>query len=77
METNYKDIKYLGENIKVLQYFSESNEQFLKRLEYIKKIENKKINWKEAIRLSKVWYCINFKNCRYPPDLYIKVMSYN
>lgn len=76
MENNHIEIKYIGENVKILKFFCESNEQFNKRLDYIKKIESKKINWKEAHRLSKIWYCINFKKCQYPSELYNKVMSY-
>jgi len=75
METNYKDIKYLGENVKLLQYLSESNTQFVQRVEYIRKLEKDNIPWKEAARLSKVWYCITFKKCKYPHELYHKVMN--
>ena len=77
METNYKQITYLGNMEQILQYLSESNIQFEKRLEYIKKLENAKIVWKEACRLSKIWYCIKFKSCKYTPDVYHKVISYD
>ncbi len=77
MESNYQDIEYMGETVQILQYLSESNSTFKKRLLYIKKLENAKINWKEANRLSKIWYSIRFKNCKYNQDLYIKVMKYD
>lgn len=77
METNYKEISYLGQQVHVLQYICESNTQFNKKLEFIKKLEKKEVNWKEANRLSKVWFCIKYKNCKYAPEIYYKVMSYD
>ena len=75
MESNKVKITYLGQDIDIIQYISESNNQFNARLEYIKKLETKNINWKESIRLSKIWYCIKYKSCRYSPEVYNKVMS--
>jgi hypothetical protein len=77
METNYREINYMNQRVNVLQYLSESNEQFEKKLEYIKKMESKEVDWREANRLSKIWYCIKYKNCRYNPEVYHKVMSYD
>jgi hypothetical protein len=77
METNYIKINYMGEPFHVIQYLSESNEQFEKKLEFIKKLEKKKINCKEANRLSKIWYCIKYRNCKYTPDVYYNIMSYD
>lgn len=77
METNYINIKYMEEDVKCLQYLSESNNMFNKRLEYIKKLETAKVHWKEAQRLSKIWYCIKFKNCKYLPELYHMVIKYD
>ena len=76
METNYKDLIYLNKSTKVLQYLSESHNQFNQRLDYIKKLEKANIDWKEANRLSKIWYCIKFKHCKYSHELYNKVISY-
>jgi hypothetical protein len=77
METNYIEIEYLGKKEKILQYLSESNNQFNQRLKYIKKLEQKKIIWKEANILSKLWYCIKFKNCKYAPEINFKVINYD
>jgi hypothetical protein len=77
METNYKEINYIGQSIHVIQHLSESNQQFEKRLEFIKKMETKEVIWKEANRLSKIWYCIKYKRCKYTPEVYYKVMSYD
>lgn len=76
METNYKSINYLDKPVDILQYLSESDTQFAKRLEYIQLLEKAKVDWKEATRLSKIWYCIKFKNCKYTPEVYYKVISY-
>jgi hypothetical protein len=77
METNYREINYMGNQVHVLQNLSESNNHFEKKLEYIKKLEKKELDWREANILSKIWYCIKFKNCRYQPEVYHKVMSYD
>ena len=76
METNYVNISYQSKKEKILQYITESNVQFNKRLEYIKLLEKAGVSWTDAERLSKVWYCITFRNCRYTSDLYNKVISY-
>ena len=76
METNYVNISYQNKKEKILQYITESNVQFNKRLEYIKLLEKAGVSWTDAERLSKVWYCITFRNCRYTSDLYNKVISY-
>jgi hypothetical protein len=77
MESNKIKLTYLGNDVDIIQYISESNNQFNTRLEYIKKLENKKVDWKEAVRLSKIWYCIKYKSCRYSPEVYNKVISYD
>ena len=77
METNYREINYMGQPVHVLQYLSESNEQFEKKLEFIKKMEKKEVDWREANRISKTWYCIKYKSCRYAPEVYHRVMSFD
>jgi hypothetical protein len=75
METNYHDIKYKDNTVKLLQYLSESNSQFNKRVEFIKKLEKKDIDWKEANRLSRIWFAIKFKKCKYPQEVYYKIIN--
>lgn len=77
MERTNIVIEYMGQKVNILQYLSESNSQFNQRLEYIKKLEKNQIVWKEANRLSKIWYCIKFKNCRYQPDVYYSVINHD
>jgi len=76
MENNYKEVIYMNTTIKILQYLSESNSDFNKRVEFIKSLENKEIDWKETIKLSRLWYCITIKKCKYSPDTYNKVKQY-
>lgn len=73
MENNYKEIIYMNNPQKILQYLSESNNDFNKRLEFIKTIEKRNIDWKEAIKLSKLWYCMTVKKCKYSPDINNKI----
>ena len=77
MEHNTHKIKYLNTNVEIIQFLSESNNQFNKRLDFIKKLEKEFVDWKEAYRLSKIWYCIKFKHCKYLPELYHKIISYD
>jgi hypothetical protein len=63
----------MNKSIKILQYLSESNNDFNKRKDFIKKLEDKNIDWKEAIKLSRIWYCTNIKNCKYSHDVYNKI----
>jgi hypothetical protein len=76
METDYITITYQGKKEKILKYITESKLQFNKRMEYITLLEKASIPWMEADRISKVWFCITFRNCRYSSDLYNKIMSY-
>jgi len=68
---------YMGNEVILEKIISESSEQFNQRLKYIMNMENKKIDWKEAVRLSKIWHCINFLNCKYQPDIHYMVSKYD
>ena len=73
MENQYINITYLGNTVKIIHYLSESEEQFNSKLEFIKKLEKQNISWKEANKLSKIWYNIKYKKCKYPYELYNKI----
>ena len=75
MEHNYIEINYDNKKEKVLQFIMESDSQFKKRLDYIKKAENKKLTFKDATRFSKLWFTITYKNCKYESKLYNQVMK--
>jgi hypothetical protein len=77
MESNYIEIVYLNKNEYILQYISESNNNFELRLNYIKKLEKYNILWNDAVKLSLLWYNIKYRNCKYNKDLYLQVMSYD
>lgn len=76
METNYKEINYMGKPVTILQYLSESDRQFNEKLKYIQKLEKAGVEWKEANRLSKIWYGIKFLKCRYAPEVFNRVISF-
>jgi len=76
MESQIHQIKYLDINISIIQFLCESDEQFNSRLELIKKLENKKIEWKQAEKLSKIYYNIKFKKCKYISIIYNMVRDY-
>jgi hypothetical protein len=76
METNYINIQYMNNTVTILQYVSESNIQFNKRIEYIRLLEAAKVEWIDAYKYSKIWYCIKFKKCKYLPEIYNKIISY-
>lgn len=76
METNNIKITYMDNPVIILQYVSESKIQFNERIKYIRLLEASKIEWTEAYKYSKIWYCIKFKNCKYIPELYNKIISF-
>ena len=76
MESQIHQIKYLNKNVNITQFLCESDEQFNSRLELIKKLEEKNIEWKQAQKLSKIYYNINFKKCRYSPIIYNTIKDY-
>lgn len=71
------NIFYLNTKTKIIKFDSESNKRFNKRLSFIKILENHNINWKEANKLSKIWYNIKFNSSKYPQELYKNIMFYD
>ena len=76
METQTQIIKYKNKDETIIQFFSESNEQFNDRLELLKKLEKTNIEWKEALKISKIYYNVKFKNCKYSNQVYFLVKKY-
>lgn len=76
MESQIHQIKYLDKDMKITQYLCESDEQFTLRIELIKKLEEKKIDYKQALKLSKIYYNIKFKKCKYTPVVYNMIRNY-
>jgi len=76
METQKTKIKYLGIDEDITQFFSESDEIFTDRIEVLKKMEDEKIPWKDALKLSKVYINAKYKKCKYIPQLYYSIKKY-
>jgi len=76
METQSKIIKYNNKDETIIKFFSESDEHFNDRLNVIKKFEEDKLEWKEALKLSKVYSNIKFKKCKYSPQIYFSIKKY-
>ncbi len=76
METQEKTIKYLDKDEIITQFFSESEEVFNDRLEFLKKLEEEKIPWKDALKLSKIYMNVKYKKCKYTPQLYYSIKKY-
>jgi hypothetical protein len=72
-----RSIKYLNKKEKITKFFSESENYFNKRIEFIKKLEKKKIKFKDAVKYSKIWINIKFKGCKYQKRVYLKVISFD
>ena len=75
MESNYREIMYNNTKQKILQYLSESDTQFNKRLDYIKSLESTNIKFNEVIRLSNIWMNITMKKCKYNKETYLLVIK--
>jgi hypothetical protein len=76
METQLNKINYLGRMETITQYLCESDEQYKARLEFILKLEKDKIIWKDACKISKLYYNITFKKCKYSQETYGLIKKY-
>ena len=74
---NCIDIIYNNNNIKILQYISESNKQFKKRLKFIKSIEKKNLYHKNIELISLYWYCITYLKCKYDLNIMEFIQNLN
>lgn len=71
------NILYLNNSEVIIKFLIESNKNFNKRLQLIWLMEKDDIAWKEAHKLSKIWYNIKFNNAKYNLELYKKYLYYN
>ena len=74
---NELEIIYLGKKENIIKFDSESDTRFLERLEFLKKLEQKKIVWKDANKYSKLWYNIKYNKVKYSADLYKIIISFD
>ena len=70
-------IMYLNKSEKMTKFVTESENTFNIRVELIKLMEKDNLPWKEAHKLSKIWYNIKLNNAKYNNDLYKKYLHYN
>ena len=70
-------ITYLNKSEKITKFVSESEQTFNKRIELVKLIEKDNLSWKEAHKLSKIWYNIKLNDAKYNSDLYKKYLHYD
>lgn len=70
-------INYKGKD-EILDIFpSESVYRLNKRIEFIKVLEANNFNWKDANKLSKIWYNIIYYKTKYTSEVYNEIMKYN
>ena len=70
-------ISFKGKN-EMLNFFpSESLSRLNKRKDYIKILENNNFNWKDANKLSKIWYNIIYNKTKYTHEIYNLAMKFN
>ena len=70
-------IIYLNKSEKMTRFIVESETTFNKRVELIRLMEKDNLPWKEAHKLSKIWYNIKLNNAKYNSDLYKKYLHYD
>jgi len=76
METQIHTINYLNQEVQITQYLCEADEQFASRLELIKKLEKDNVIWKDAHKISKIFYNVKYKKSKYSPMVYNMVRKY-
>jgi hypothetical protein len=71
------ELKYLNKSVKIFKYHSESENHFNQRLEFLKILEISNVNFKDAVRFSKIWSNIKFKECRYNLKVYNNIKKFD
>ena len=72
------NIEYKSKTYKLYRDLSESEKLFNERIKFIKMIDSNKslsnnINWKTAVKYSKIHINITYLECKYPKYIYLKV----
>ena len=71
------DIIYLKNKEKITKFNMESLKRFNQRIKFIQLLESEGVKWKDAQKLSKIWYNITFNDCKYSPQIYRDYLKYN
>lgn len=69
------EIEYLNRKIKISNFESESENIMNQKLEFIKKMEEKNINYNLVNKYSKIWVNIKFKKCFYDKSIFKFIKS--
>jgi hypothetical protein len=72
-----KEISYLGKKVNLYKYHSESNNYFNQRMNFLKILESNNVSFKDAVKFSKVWSNIKFKNCKYDVKILNLIKKYD
>jgi hypothetical protein len=64
------------ESTKIEKLIGESNKVYNERMEFIEKVNSEINDMKEANRLSKIWVNFKYNNCRYTPEVFLKIKPY-
>ena len=65
-----------NEKLVIDKFDGESQKIFDERIEFIKTVYNDTKNFKEAINMSKIWVNFKYNNCRYAPEIFMKLKKY-
>jgi hypothetical protein len=63
-------VKYLGNDIEITIFESDSDTIIEKKLEFIKKLEENNIHSNLVNKYTKLWYYIKYKHCKYPSNTF-------
>ena len=72
-----QEITYNDKLYKLTRFNSESLNRFNSRIDFINKLSNHKLIWKDAVKYSKIWSNIKYKQCKYNQKVYYKVKKYD
>lgn len=70
-------ISFKGKKEKLDFFPSECLSRLNKRKQFIKILEDNDFNWKDANKLSKIWYNIIYNKTKYTSEVYNLVMKFN
>ena len=64
------DIIYLKNKEKIVKFDMESQKRFNIRIKFIQLLEEEQVKWKDAHKLSKIWYNITYNKCKYSQPIF-------
>jgi hypothetical protein len=70
-------VKYLGNDIEITIFDSDSDNIIQKKLDFIKKLEENNINPLLVNKYTKLWYYIKYKHCKYPVNTFNLIKKFD